>query len=54
MESSVACQLSQLPARGIKYDQYIGDDDSTTFSYLKTDVTYDLEKYFNIRLYNLS
>lgn len=33
MESSVACQLFQLaPARGIKYDQYIGDDDSTTFS----------------------
>lgn len=64
MESSVACQLFQrAPARGIKYDQYIGDDDSTTFSYLKTNVPYGLEKIsdfihtkrsLNTRLYNLS
>ena len=64
MESSVACELFQrAPARGIKYDKYIGDDDSTTFAYLKTNVPYGLEKIsdfihtkrsLNTRLYNLS
>ena len=64
MESSVACELFQhAPERGIKYDKYIGDDDSTTFAHLKTNVPYGLEKIsvlihvkgsLNTRLYNLS
>jgi len=63
MESNVACELfKHAPARGIKYDKYIGDDDSTTFAHLKTNVPYGLEKisdfihtkrYLNTRLYNL-
>ena len=64
MESSVACELFQrAPERGIKYDKYVGDDDSTTFAYLKSKVPYGLEKNselihtkrsLNNRLYNLS
>lgn len=64
MESNVACELfKRAPARGIKYDKYIGDDDSTTFAHLKTNVPYGLEKIsdfvhtkrsLNTRLYNLS
>ena len=64
MESNVACELfKRAPARGIKYDKYIGDDDSTTFAHLKTSVPYGLEKIsdfvhtkrsLNTRLYNLS
>lgn len=47
MESNVACELfKRAPARGIKYDKYIGDDDSTTFAHLKTSVPYGLEKNF--------
>ena len=45
IESNVACELfKRAPARGVKYDKYIGDDDSTTFSHLKTNVPYGLEK----------
>ena len=64
MESNVACELfKRAPARGIKYDKYIGDDDSTTFAHLKTNVPYGLEKIsdfvhtkcsLNTRLYNLN
>lgn len=64
MESNVACELfKRAPARGIEYDKYIGDDDSTTFAHLKTNVPYGLEKIsdfvhtkrsLNTRLYNLS
>ena len=64
MESSVACELfKRAPTRGIKYNKYIGDDDSTTFAHLKTNVPYGLEKIsdiihtkrsLNTRLYNLS
>lgn len=47
MESNVVCELfKRAPARGIKYDKYIGDDDSTTFAHLKTNVPYGLEKNF--------
>lgn len=64
MESDVACELFQrAPTRGIKYDKYIGDDDSTTLAQLKTKVPYGLEKLSDFihtkrslytRLYNLS
>ena len=64
MESNEACEPFKLaPARGIKYDKYIGDDDSTTFAHLKTNVPFRLEKIsdlvhtkrsLNTRLYNLS
>jgi len=64
MESNVAYELfKRAPVRGIKYDKYIGDDDSTTFAHLKTNVPYGLEKISgfihtkrsrNTRLYNLS
>ena len=64
MESDVACELFQrAPTHGIKYDKYIGDDDSTTLAQLKTNVPYGLEKLsdfihtkrsLNTRLYNLS
>ena len=64
MESDVACQLFQhAPTRGIKYDKYIGDDDSTTLAQLKSKVPYGLEKIsdfihtkrsLSTRLYNLS
>lgn len=63
MESSVACELFQrAPERGIKYDKYVGDDDSTTFAYLKSKVPYGLEKIsdlihtkrsLNTRLYTI-
>lgn len=46
MESSVACQLFQrAPAKGIKYDQYIGDDDSTTFPTSKQMFPMALKKF---------
>lgn len=64
MESSVACELfKRAPAQGIKYDKYVGDDDSTTFAHLKSNVPYGLEKISDLihtksplttRLYNLS
>ena len=60
----MACELFQrAPARGIKYDKYIGNDDSTTFAYLKQKVPNGLEKNsefvhtqrsLNTRLNNLS
>ena len=63
-ESDVACELfKRASARGIKYDKYIGDDDSTTFAHLKTNVPYCREKNsdfihtkrsLNTTLYNLS
>ena len=49
--------------RGIKYDKYIGDDDSTTLAQLKAKVAYGLEKLsdfihtkrsLSTRLYNIS
>ena len=65
MESDVACELFQRSSkRGIKYDKYIGDDNSTTLAHLKAKVAYGLEKLsadfihtersLNTRLYNIS
>ncbi|XP_067024009.1 uncharacterized protein [Acropora muricata] len=64
MESDVACELFQRSSKcGIKYDKYIGDDDSTTLAQLKAKVDYGLEKLsdfihtkrsLNTRLYNIS
>lgn len=46
MESSVSWELFQRAAeRGIKYDKYVGGDDSTTFAYLQSKVPYGLEKF---------
>ena len=39
------CELfKHAPAREIKYNKFIADDDSTTFAHFKTNVPYGLEK----------
>ena len=64
MVSNVVCEVFKCaPPREIKYNRYIGDDDSTTFTHPKTNVPYGLEKFsdfvptkcsLNTRLYKLS
>ena len=49
MEANVAVQLfTDATASGVSYSTYIGDDDSTTESRLKTLVNYDIEKWSDI------
>ena len=49
MEANVAVQLfTDATASGVSYSTYIGDDDSTTESRLKTLVDYDIEKWSDI------
>ena len=49
MELNVAVELfTNAVKEGVSYAMYVGDDDSTTKSRLKTLVTYDVEKWSDI------